>query len=264
METKTILCSQENEIATLTLNRPEVRNAVSPEMHQELRQALQRYDADQSIRVIVITGSGQTFSAGGDIASMRARIEAKMTAEAYIERYHTTFIPTIIQIREVRKPIIAKINGAALGAGTNLALACDIRIASSKAIFGELFTKRGLIPDWGGTYFLPRVVGMAKACELCFTGKVIDAEKALAIGLVDYVVDPEELDFKVEELAREICINSPMAVRMTKEALYSNAHQKLPEALLLEAYGQSICITSEDHREGIHAFLEKRPAQFKG
>ncbi len=260
---ETIILSCENKIATITLNRPDARNAVSPEMHQELREALQEYDADKSVRVIVITGAGKAFSAGGDIASMRARIEANMTPKEYIERYNNTFIPTLKQFSKVRKPIIAKINGAAIGAGTNLALACDMRIASSYAKFGQLFVKRGLMSDWGGTYFLPRIVGMSRACELFFTGKMFDAKMALEIGLIDYLVEPEELDNKVNELAREICENSPLAVRMMKEAMYINANKDLNSALTLEAFGQSICITSEDHREGIMSFLEKRPAVFK-
>ncbi len=260
---ETIIISCENEIATITLNRPDARNAVSPEMHAELRQALQECDADKSVRVIVITGAGNAFSAGGDIASMRARIEANTTAKEYIERYNNTFIPTIKQISKVKKPLIAKINGAAIGAGTNLALACDMRIASTYAKFGQAFVKRGLMSDWGGTYFLPRIVGMSRACELFFTGKMFDAKMALEIGLIDYLVEPEELDNKVNELAREICENSPLAVRMMKEAMYINANKDLNSALTLEAFGQSICITSEDHREGIMSFLEKRPAIFK-
>ncbi len=261
---ETIILSCENEIATITLNRPEARNAVIPEMHQELRQALEECERDSNIRAIVLTGAGKAFSAGGDMESMRARIEANITPKEYIERYHNTFIQTLNQFSKVRKPIIAKINGAAMGAGTNIALACDIRIASTWAKFGELFVKRGIMPDWGGTYFLPRIVGMSKACELFFTGRTIDSKNALEIGLIDYLVEPEDLDKKVYDLAREICENSPLAVRMTKEALYTNANKDLYSALMLEAFGQSICITSEDHREGVLSFLEKRPAVFKG
>lgn len=261
---ETILLCKENGIATITLNRPEVRNATNELMQKEICQALQDCDADNNIRVIIITGAGQSFSAGGDVKGMRETIEESPSANEFAERYHSSFIATLTTIRKVRKPIIAKINGAAVGAGTNLALACDIRIASSFSKFGEVFVKRGLMPDWGGTYTLPRIVGMSKACELCFTGRIIDAKTALEIGLVDYVVEPEELDKKVNDLAWEICEAAPLAVRMTKEFLYGAEDKDFASALKAEAFGQSICKTSDDHREGVFSFLEKRPAVFKG
>ncbi len=261
---ETILLSKENGIATIMLNRSEVRNAANAQMHREFRQALQDCDTDGNIRVIVITGAGKAFCAGGDLNQMRALFEENAPANAAVERYHTEWVATLSMLKKIYKPIIAKINGAAVGAGTNLALACDIRIASLFAKFGEVFVKRGLMPDWGGTYNLPRIVGMAKACELCFTGKIIDAKMALEVGLVSYVVEPEELDKTVNDLAREICESAPLAVRLAKKALYGAEKKDFYSALSAEVFGQSICVTSEDHREGVLSFLEKRPAVFKG
>jgi 2-(1,2-epoxy-1,2-dihydrophenyl)acetyl-CoA isomerase len=167
-------------------------------------------------------------------------------------------------MRDAPQPIIAAVNGPAAGAGMNLALACDMRLASSTAKFGETFVRRGLHVDWGGTYFLPRLVGMARACELIFTGRVIDAEEALALGIVSQVVPPEQLMPTVLSLARAMADGPPMAIRLAKRALYHNQDVDLRAALEFETYAQNICAETADAREGISAFVEKRAPRFRG
>jgi 2-(1,2-epoxy-1,2-dihydrophenyl)acetyl-CoA isomerase len=167
-------------------------------------------------------------------------------------------------MRDAPKPLIAAVNGPAAGAGMNIALACDIRIASTTARFGETFVKRGLHVDWGGTYFLPRIVGMAKACELIFTGEIIDAEEALRLGMVSQVVAPEALMPSVHELAQNIAAGPPIAIRLAKRALYRSQDGDLRAALEFETYAQNICSETEDAREGITAFVEKRLPRFQG
>ena len=167
-------------------------------------------------------------------------------------------------MREAPKPIIAAVNGAAAGAGMNLALGCDLRIASTAAKFTQAFVKRGLHPDWGGTYFLPRVVGMAKACEMIFTGEVIDAAEALRLGIVSRVVAPEELLPTAYDLARRIAAGPPVAIRLAKRSLYANEDLDLRGALQMETMAQNICFETEDATEGIRAFGEKRAPIFKG
>jgi 2-(1,2-epoxy-1,2-dihydrophenyl)acetyl-CoA isomerase len=171
---------------------------------------------------------------------------------------------TVLAMRDAPKPLIAAVNGPAAGAGMNIALACDIRIASTTARFGETFVKRGLHVDWGGTYFLPRIVGMAKACELIFTGEIIDAEEALRLGMVSKVVAPEALMPSVYELAQNIAAGPPIAIRLAKRALYRSQDGDLRAALEFETYAQNICSETEDAREGITAFVEKRLPRFQG
>ena len=162
------------------------------------------------------------------------------------------------------KPLIAAVNGAAAGAGMNLALACDIRLASSAARFSQAFVRRGLHPDWGGTYFLPRVVGMAKACEMIFTGQIIDADEALRLDIVSAVHPPERLLPATYELAAKIAQGPPIAIRLARRALYRNAEADLQSSLEFETFAQNICAETDDAREGIRAFVEKREPTFSG
>jgi 2-(1,2-epoxy-1,2-dihydrophenyl)acetyl-CoA isomerase len=171
---------------------------------------------------------------------------------------------TLLAMRDAPQPIIAAVNGAAAGAGMNLALGCDIRLASTAAKFSQAFVKRGLHPDWGGTYFLPRVVGMAKAAELIFTGAVIDAAEALRLGIVSQVLPPEELLPAARALAGAIAAGPPIAIRLAKRGLYRNAESDLRTALEYETFAQNTCFETEDAAEGIKAFVEKRAPQFRG
>jgi 2-(1,2-epoxy-1,2-dihydrophenyl)acetyl-CoA isomerase len=250
-------------IAILTLNRPERLNALGDTLRDDLLDAVTRTAADTQVRVMVLTGAGKGFCAGGDVKAMNESREAGRERPV-LEKIAPARDRTLLAMRDAPQPIIAAVNGAAAGAGMNLALACDLRIASSAAKFSQAFVKRGLHPDWGGTYFLPRVVGMAKACELIFTGDLIDAQEALRLGLVSRVVAPEELMPAAHELAWKIAAGPPLAIRLAKRALYHNADCDLRQALEFETFAQNVCQDTEDAREGVRAFVEKRAPVFRG
>jgi 2-(1,2-epoxy-1,2-dihydrophenyl)acetyl-CoA isomerase len=213
--------------------------------------------------VIVITGAGKGFCSGGDVKAMNEAKEGRRERPLG-EKIAPNRDLTLLAMRDAAQPIIAAINGAAAGAGMNLALGCDIRIASSAAKFSQAFVKRGLHPDWGGTYFLPRVVGMAKAAELIFTGDLIDAQEALRLGIVSQVVAPEELLSTANQLARRMAAGPPVAIRLAKRSLYDNAERDLKSSLERETFSQNIASETEDAREGIRAFVEKRDPKFQG
>jgi 2-(1,2-epoxy-1,2-dihydrophenyl)acetyl-CoA isomerase len=263
MTYKCLLHETKDAIATLTLNRPERLNALGDTLRDDLLDAVTRASADPDVRVIVVTGAGKGFCAGGDVKAMNEAKEGRRERPV-IEKVAPSRDRTILAMRDAPQPIIAAVNGAAAGAGMNLALACDIRIASTAARFSQAFVKRGLHPDWGGTYFLPRAVGMAKAAELIFTGDVIDAAEALRLGLVSQVVEPEMLMPTVHELARKIAAGPPLAIRLAKRALYKSADGDLRSALEFETFAQNVCFETEDATEGVRAFVEKRAPVFRG
>jgi len=250
-------------IATLTLNRPDRLNALGGSLRDDLHDAITRSAADPDVRVLIITGAGKGFCAGGDVKAMNEAKEGRRE-RPFMEKIAPGRDRTLLAMRDAPQPIIAAVNGAAAGAGMNLALGCDIRLASTAAKFSQAFVKRGLHPDWGGTYFLPRVVGMAKACELIFTGAVIDAAEALRLGIVSQVLPPEELLPAAQALARAIADGPPIAIRLAKRGLYRNAESDLRTALEYETFAQNNCFETEDATEGIKAFVEKRPPRFKG
>jgi enoyl-CoA hydratase/carnithine racemase len=258
-----LLYEVKDGIATLTLNRPERLNALGDTLRDDLLDAVGRASADPDVRVMIITGAGKGFCAGGDVKAMNEAKEGRRE-RPLIDKIAPSRDRTLLAMRDAPQPIIAAVNGAAAGAGMNLALGCDIRIASTAARFSQAFVRRGLHPDWGGTYFLPRAVGMAKACELIFTGDVIDAAEALRLGLVSQVVEPEALMPTVFELARKIAAGPPTAIRLAKRALYHNVDSDLRAALEFETFAQNICSETEDAREGIRAFVEKRAPVFRG
>jgi len=263
MTYKCLLYEIKDGVATLTLNRPERLNALGDTLRDDLVDAIVQSSADPEVRVMVVTGAGKGFCSGGDVKAMNEARESGRE-RSLMDRIAPSRDRTLLAMRDAPQPIIAAVNGAAAGAGMNLALACDIRIASSAAKFSQAFVKRGLHPDWGGTYFLPRLVGMAKACELTFTGDVIDAPEALRLGLVSQVVAPEELMPSVLALARKIAAGPPVAIRLAKRALYRNSECGLREALEFETFAQNACTETEDAREGIRAFVEKRAPVFRG
>jgi len=250
-------------IATLTLNRPERLNALGGTLRDDLHDAITRSAADPDVRVLIITGAGKGFCSGGDVKAMNEAKEGQRE-RPLLEKIAPGRDRTLLAMRDAPQPIIAAVNGAAAGAGMNLALGCDIRLASTAAKFSQAFVKRGLHPDWGGTYFLPRIVGMAKACELIFTGAVIDAAEALRLGIVSQVVEPEELLPAAQALARAIAAGPPIAIRLAKRGLYRNAESDLRTALEYETFAQNTCFETEDAREGIRAFVEKRAPVFRG
>src|SRR5437016_9759572 len=222
MSYECLLYETKDRVATLTLNRPDRLNALGGPRPDDLTAGLTRAIDDPDVRVIVITGAGKGFCAGGDVKAMQDANQAGR-ARPLMERVAPSRDRTVLLMRDSPKPLIAAVNGAAAGAGMNLALACDIRLASSAARFSQAFVRRGLHPDWGGTYFLPRVVGMAKACEMIFTGQIIDADEALRLGLVSQVVSPEDLLPTAHDLARRIAAGPPVAIRLAQRSLDDNA-----------------------------------------
>ncbi|HEY7294777.1 MAG TPA: enoyl-CoA hydratase-related protein, partial [Dehalococcoidia bacterium] len=215
----------------ITLDRPEQMNALSPEMGDGLVSALEQAGRDDEVRTIVITGAGRAFCAGGDLKTMNVRAERERTATGRLEALTAAGRRIPVLLRQIHKPVIAAVNGAAMGWGCDLAVACDIRIAADTARFGELFVKRGLIPDGGATYNLPRLVGMDRAAELIFTGRLIDAAEALRIGLVTRVVPAAELQAETGRLAAEIAANAPLAVQTAKRLLYAQQNLTIEQAM---------------------------------
>jgi enoyl-CoA hydratase/carnithine racemase len=258
-----ILYDHKDGIVTLTLNRPDRLNALGDTLREELYEAMSRASDDPEVRVIVLTGAGRGFCAGGDMKDAHEVQEGRME-RALLDRVAPIRDKVVLAMRDSPKPIIAAVNGPAAGAGMNLALACDMRLASTAARFGQTFVKRGLHVDWGGTYFLPRLIGMAKACELIFTGEMISAEEAYTLGLLNKLVSPEELMPATYELARKLADGPPIALRLAKRALYHNQDVALRAALEFETFAQNVCRETEDAREGIRAFVEKRPPRFQG
>lgn len=257
-----ILVSEAECVTTITLNRPDKLNAFIGHMRRDLAEALEHAGSDRNSRVVVITGAGRAFCSGGDIAFMAELMERQDSDE--FARILGAGRRVIGAIRQMTKPVIAAINGPAAGAGFNLALACDLRIASTNATFSQSFVKVGLHPDWGGTYFLPRLVSPNKACEMFFLGETIDANEAARLNLVNQVVAPEELENATLELARRLCAAPPIALAAAKQAVYMSHASDLEDMLRYETEAQLRCFESEDGHEGVRAFFEKRDPRFTG
>ena len=256
-----LLYEQEGPIVILTLNKPEIRNPISDDdMIESFVAAIERVNRDSSVRALILTGAGKAFSAGGNLKNIG---EVGNLPPIEIRNWYLTGIQRIpLALYGLELPIIAAVNGPAIGAGCDLACMCDIRIASSSALFAESFVKLGIIPGDGGAWFLPRVVGLSKAYEMAFTGDSIDAAEALACGLVSKVVPDEQLLDEARALARRIAVNPGYALRMTKRLLREAQHVKLDTLLELSASMQALAHGTADHKEAIAAFLEKRPPRF--
>ena len=261
MDYKTLLVTRREGIGTITLNRPERLNALDDTMSGELPLAFEELSDDGEVRVIVVTGAGRAFCAGADVKGWAG---AKEPPNALRERERLRSSRLLSSIQEVEKPIIAAVNGVAIGFGCNLTLVCDIRIASEDARFGEFFIKRGLVPDMAGMFYLPRIVGVGRAKELMFTGDLIDAAKAERIGLVNKVVPAAEFEAEVKEYAHKLASLPPKTMAMTKIGIDRALEMSVQSAREFERLSQSICRTSEDYAESIRAFVEKREPQFKG
>lgn len=249
----------------LRLDRPSHLNAWSDEMLAQFLEAVDEAEADESVRILAITGSGRAFSAGGDLKAMRDKSGMFAGDPVQLRSRYTRGIQAIPRrLARFDKPLLAAINGAAIGAGLDLACMCDLRICSERAKLGSTFVKVGLVPGDGGAALLTRVVGYPKALELVLTGRVVDAQEALAMGLVNRVVAPEDLVGATRELAAEIGRNAPLAVRLTKSAAARSYGLPLETALELAATYQGIVQNTDDHLEGVHAILEKRSPEFQG
>ena len=258
--TDKLLVTLEDGIKRITFNRPERRNSVDTETVELLHNAIQQSAEDDS-KVVILTGAGDSFCAGADLQATSERDIKNIDVTASL-RDHTN--PTILAMRNLSKPIIARVHGHAVGVGCNYALACDILIASEQAKFGQVFVKIGLMPDGGSTYFLPRMVGYARAFELMATGDIISANQALALGLVNRVVPFEELDSTVNAMAARLAGAAPIALQKIKQGLNHGQNSDLASALEFEAVNQDACFHSDDFMEGVKAFLEKRKASFQG
>src|SRR5215207_6859364 len=249
-------------IVTITLNRPDRLNAFIGHMRRDLAEALEHAGSDRNVRVVIITGAGRAFCAGGDVGFM-AELMKRNDSEEFA-RILGAGRRVILAIRQMTKPVIASVNGPASGAGCNLALACDLRIASNNATFSQSFAKVGLHPDWGGTYFLPRLVTPNKACEMFFLGESIDAAEAARLGMVNQVVAPEELGVATRQLAERLRAAPPIALAAAKHAVYMSEAADLEEMLRYETEAQLRCFESKDGHEGVQAFLQKREPKFTG
>lgn len=257
-----VLEEREGGVARLTLNRPECLNALNVALGDALLAALARVDGDAGVRCVVLTGAGRAFCSGGDLGLLReARARDAGRELAALLRAGKEII---LRICTMPKPVIAAVPGPAAGAGLNLALACDLRIASEEATFGETFARVGLFPDFGGTWFLPRLVGAAVAAELFYTGEMIPAAEAARLGIVNRVVPAGSLAPEVRALAARLAAAPPLAARGVKQVLFGARREELERALDFEIERQMECFLSEDGVEGINAFFEKRKPEFRG
>ena len=261
-EFRHVLSDVDDAIGTITLNRPDKLNAFAGDMRQEITRAVKQMSLDEEVRVIVVTGAGRAFCAGADIGYMKELTENNDSA-AFAELVEAGR-EVVSTIRETPKPVIASLNGPAAGGGANLALACDIRIAADTASIGQTFNRIGLHPDWGGTFFLPRLVGTSKALELIFSAEMVPADEAHRIGLFNQVVPAGELATATSRYAKMLARKPPRALELAKQAIYQSESSSLSHMLDVELDHQLSCFKSEDAAEGLNAFLEKRKPRFKG
>ena len=260
MADSTIVYEVAEGVATITFNRPEVRNGFNDQMAEEMQTALKSAERDAAVRCLVITGAGAGFCAGQDLASFRDRGEG-MSFRDHLQR---TYNPIVAKLASIEKPVVAAVNGAAAGAGWGIALACDVRYASESAKFRLAFMGIGLAPDSGTSFFLPRFIGLGRALELAYTNELIDAPTALAVGLVNKVVPADQLMPVTLELAQKLARAPTKGIGLTKRAMNHALSATLEGALDYEAHLQEIAGRTADHTEGVAAFLEKRAPKFAG
>ncbi|HEX8650103.1 MAG TPA: enoyl-CoA hydratase-related protein [Pyrinomonadaceae bacterium] len=254
-----IKVATESCIRTITLDRPEKLNAFIGHMRRDLAEALEHAASDRGVRVVVVTGAGRGFCAGADVKYMAGLMDRQNVEE--FTRLLGAGRRVLYAIRQMTKPVIASVNGPAYGAGFNLALACDLRIASESASFSQSFVKVGLHPDWGGTYFLPRVVPTNLACEMFFLGDAIDSRRAAQLGIVNQVVPEEELASATRKLAERLRDAPYTAIAAAKHAVYMSEESDLERMLQYETEAQIQCFQSKDARDRVRAFLERRERQ---
>ena len=270
MNYETLIYEKEDGIAKITLNRPEKLNALGYPMEPEIGMAVDEAARDDEVRVLIITGAGRGFCAGGDFRYSRLRThelrpeEAEIRGEGVKGRLIQSIFHGILTLQRMDKPTIAMVNGPAVGGGFDLALACDLRVGSPNARFMVAFTRIGLVPATGGAWFLPRIVGLPKALELLYTGDFVEAEEAYRIGLLNRLVPAERLEEETMTLARKLVQNPPMSLRLDKFMAYKGLGTDLETALGLGIACENMCLQSEDHLEGLMAFAEKRQPVFRG
>jgi enoyl-CoA hydratase len=259
MEFKNIIYEKSERIAIITLNRPEALNAFSKEVVEEIMHALEDVKSDENVRVVVLTGAGEkAFSAGADIKAMAGMTPLKARELSLMgERL-------CLALENLEKPVIAALNGYALGGGLEVAMSCDLRVATENARMGQTEINIGLIPGWGGTQRLTRLIGRTKAKELVFTGRMIDAKTAEQLGILNMVVPPDKFKETVRQFALELASKAPVAVRVAKALINKGADIGLDSALALEREGFGVVASTEDLKEGVSAFTEKRKPVFKG
>lgn len=257
-----VTVSVDSGIGTLTLNRPDKLNAIDDVMARELIEATRELLTDDAVRVVVITGAGRGFSAGGDVKFLGTSVsEGDYETAMSLVRMGGQLVRSL---RESPKPVLASINGVAAGGGANLALGCDVRIASDQAGIGQVFHRIGLHPDWGGTWFVPELAGPATALELIWSAEVIPARRCLELGLVNRVVPQDELAAATREWAVKLAALPPVAAGLAKAAVYASRTGTLADALAREEVNQERCFKTSDAKEGFGSFAEKRPPRFEG
>jgi 2-(1,2-epoxy-1,2-dihydrophenyl)acetyl-CoA isomerase len=254
-----ILIEKKENVSIIKLNVPQKMNALEKKLRTDLKSALTEFRNDDESRSAILTGQGKAFSAGGSLEELKDGMTAVNGISLMAD-----YGEIITMITSMEKPIIAAVNGIAIGAGLSLALACDIIISSSSAVFASVFSKVGLVPDMGALYFLPRVVGMHRAKELIFTSKMIKADEALQMGIVNQVVSPDELGDRAYDFALKLADGPTAAFGLGKNILSRSLESNLQDILQYETYAQSICFESQDHKEGVQAFYEKRTPLFTG
>jgi 2-(1,2-epoxy-1,2-dihydrophenyl)acetyl-CoA isomerase len=256
---KFLLFRNENGVATVSLNRPDVYNALNDEITYELQDVFKVIAKDNSVRVVVLTGEGKAFCSGQDLKAASGQEK-----RSFIDSLHKRYNPIIRAMRSLPKPIVCRLNGVAAGAGCSLALAADVIVASEEATLIEVFINIGLVPDSGSSYFLPRLVGMARAFELCTRGTRVKAKEAADMGLINKAVAADQLDAAVKEYTDYYAHAPTKAIGLIKKMLNKSTTASLDDMLEYEAYAQEIAGSSQDYKEGVTAFLEKRKPQFQG
>jgi len=261
-----LLVNIENHVATLTLNRPEARNALSEEMRTLLKESLCQIESDDNIRCVIIRGEGEHFMAGGDVKSMSTMLDEQpeKIRVAFRKRIYEGINSIMLSIRRMPKPVIASVSGAAAGAGVSMAMACDLVIADSDSFFTLAYCHIGTTPDGGASFQLPRSVGTKRAMEIALLGERYDAETAKSLGMVNFVTKPEELADETQKLAKRLSLGPTRAYANTKKLIYQSMGNDFETQLQMEADLFADCASRHDFKEGVTAFVEKRKANFKG
>jgi 2-(1,2-epoxy-1,2-dihydrophenyl)acetyl-CoA isomerase len=262
-----VLVEQRDRIAKVTLNRPDRLNALTPELEEQLARAIRELDRDDETGVIILTGAGRAFCAGADVSGLAGgsrRTQYNTGSLDDVRRAFRSAQEIILGLQRAEKPTIAMVNGVASGAGFDIACACDIRVGSEHARFMAAYIRIGLFPGWGGTWLYPRVLGLAKAAELIFTGDFLEAPEAYRTGMLNKLVPQAELEAATMEMARKIAAGPPIALRLAKLNLYKGLEVDLETAMKFAAASETITLSSQDHKEGVAAFREKRPPNYQG